>query len=148
VAKAKGGKKKPETDAENIPPSEIAYQPTAKPNQVAPLSPSKRRQSASHYSDVESSPSKKRDIAAATIAIEKLAIKDSERGLLFGVNSTNAKSKAMETDLEETEQLVKAKPTVGGRQARAARAKKPIALQSKNVTTKKMEFWVEMDMVK
>lgn len=141
----KAGKKKPEADAENIPP-EVSSQTATKTTRPAPVSPSKRRQAASHYSDLESSPSKKRDIAAATFAIQKLAIEDSERGLLFGANSTNVKSKVMEVDLEAPE-LIKAKPTAGSRQTRAAKAKKVIALETKN-TTKKTEFWVELEMVK
>jgi NAD-dependent histone deacetylase SIR2 len=111
------------------------------------VSPSKRRQAASHYSDLESSPSKKRDIAAATLAIQKLAIEDSERGLLFGVNSTNVKPKETEVDLGMSE-LVKAKPAARGRQVRVAKAKKATALETKNVVRKKTEFWVELEMVK
>lgn len=131
------GKKK--SDAENIPPSE----PMPKPAPPTPVSPSKRRQAASHYSDVECSPSKKRDIAAATLGIQNMAIE--ERGLLFGNNSTNIKT--MEMNAEAIDMgPVKAKPTAGGRRVGAARAKD--TAESKKVMTKRMEVWVELETAK
>jgi len=125
------GKKKPEVDAENIPPP-LDPIPIQKPNQVTPpVSPSKRRQAASHYSDLESSPSKKRDISAATLGIQKLAIE--ERGLLFGKDSTNVKTAEVGGG--------KVKPSAGGHRGKAGKV-------ISEVTKQKMEMWVEVEMVK
>jgi NAD-dependent histone deacetylase SIR2 len=115
------GKKKPDIDAENIPPSELPSEPISKPNQVTPVSPSKRRQAASHYSDVECSPSKKRDI---TVGIEKLAIED--RGLLFGNDSTNAKIVGVYVEVAGV------KPTASSRRVKAAK----VITEKKNLATK------------
>jgi NAD-dependent histone deacetylase SIR2 len=125
------GKKKPEVDVENIPPP-LDPIPIQKPNQVTPpVSPSKRRQAASHYSDLESSPSKKRDISAATLGIQKLAIE--ERGLLFGNDSTNAKTVEVGSG--------KVKLSAGGRPGKPGKV-------ISEVTKQKMEMWVEVEMVK
>jgi NAD+-dependent protein deacetylase SIR2 len=125
------GKKKPEVDVENVPPP-LDPIPIQKPNQITPpVSPSKRRQAASHYSDLECSPSKKRDISAATLGIQKLAIE--ERGLLFGKDSTNAKT----VDVGDG----KVKLNAGGHRGKAGKV-------VSEVTKQKMEMWVEVEMVK
>lgn len=125
------GKKKPE--AENIPPPE----PISKSSQAVPLSPSKRRQSTEHYSDVESSPSKKR-LAAATNALEKIHLEDSERGLLFGNNSTNIQT----TDVSEGFGMgpAKERPIARSRRARVA-----VAAESKKLASNPAaDIWVEI----
>jgi hypothetical protein len=72
--------KKPAPDAENIPPvpctvTKGTKTSAVKSNLTVPPSPSKRRQPSCHYSDVESSPPKKRDL------LSNLA--EDERGLLL-----------------------------------------------------------------
>lgn len=106
------------------------------------MSPSKRRQSASHYSDLECSPSKKRD-STDTLDIHKLAIEDSERGLLFG-NSTNL---AVEIELSVgVVNPVKSKLAVRPRRTRAPKVKEANALESRKVQTRKRtEMWVEVE---
>jgi hypothetical protein len=59
-------------------------------SQTPPSSPSKRRQSSSHYSDVDCSPSKRRGVNAA---IARMSL--DERGLLF--NMTNSPMKVDDT---------------------------------------------------
>jgi len=133
VAKAKAGKKKPDVDTENMPPTELPSELISKSNQTTPVSPSKRRRAASHYSDVECSPSKKRDITAA---IQKLAIED--RGLLFGNNSTNAKMVDVGLEVE----TVKLKPTAESRRAQPGK----VVSETKKAaaTRQRVEMWVEM----
>ncbi|KIL00983.1 hypothetical protein PAXRUDRAFT_182675 [Paxillus rubicundulus Ve08.2h10] len=58
-----------------------------KPPSSAPSSPTKRRQSACHYSDVESSPRKRRDVSRVANCLDKLEMAD--RRLLF-VDATNS----------------------------------------------------------
>ncbi|KAF8215993.1 DHS-like NAD/FAD-binding domain-containing protein [Mycena galopus ATCC 62051] len=77
-------KKKPRKDEENVPPLPTAMvlstpdiaSPTGKSTSTPPLSPSKRRQTNSHYT-VESSPSKRRTLSPMK------GLEDSVRGLLF-----------------------------------------------------------------
>ena len=89
-----GTKKKPNTGAENIRPLRSAIDGVSVPAPglgTPPSSPSKRRQAASHYCDVECSPSKKRGTGVVSVAFE-------ERGLLFG-DSTNVGGN-MDLDVE------------------------------------------------
>jgi hypothetical protein len=72
---------------ENVPPLED-FHVTAQ----IPSSP-KRRKSTSHYSDVDCSPSKKRDHAASRPKLSK-----EERALLFG-DTTNNRVKGMGSDV-------------------------------------------------
>ena len=107
---------------------------------VEPSSPSKRRQSTSHYSDVECSPSKK---GVLSNAIERLAIDDSERGLLFGADSTNIQPSAMEIDSPKRKPLAKPKQGSAGSQPQVAKVKVP---KTKNANQKKAtEVWVEIE---
>ncbi|TFY80305.1 hypothetical protein EWM64_g3700, partial [Hericium alpestre] len=87
------GKKPLAPGMENVPPldDDILIAPLT--IKIPPSSPSKRRKSLSHYSDVDCSPPKKHDSSGGNIVLE-------ERGMLFG-NATN--SRARETD-DETEQ--------------------------------------------
>ena len=135
------GKKKLNVDSENIPPSELPSELISKPSQSTPVSPSKRRQAALHYSDVECSPSKKRDIAAATMGIQKLALED--RGLLFGNNCTNAKVVGANAVVNVD---AKMKPTAGSHRARPSK----VVVEPKRAATTKqrVEMWVEVEMVK
>ncbi|KAH7930382.1 DHS-like NAD/FAD-binding domain-containing protein [Leucogyrophana mollusca] len=120
AAKGKGkavkGKRKP--DIENIIPDDVfsADISTDHPKSIAsaPSSPSKRRQSASHYSDVESSPRKKH---AAKFASDFERLQVSERGLLFG-DATNSPSKVPGTDDFVMGELEPPKPKM--RRGRAA----------------------------
>jgi NAD-dependent histone deacetylase SIR2 len=83
-----GSKKVPSTEAENIPLVDDLFTSVDRASVpvrnlvTPPSSPSKRQQAASHYCDVESSPSKKRDLARCVSANFE------ERGLLFA-DSTN-----------------------------------------------------------
>ena len=136
------GKKKLNVDSENIPPSELPSELISKPSQSTPVSPSKRRQAALHYSDVECSPSKKRDIAAATMGIQKLALED--RGLLFGNNCTNAKAVGANAEVVTVD--AKMQSTADSRRARPG---KVVVGPKKAATTKqRVEMWVEVEMVK
>ncbi|THH19042.1 hypothetical protein EW146_g2049 [Bondarzewia mesenterica] len=85
ATKGKKGKKPLNLGMENIRPEDDVFVavPSAK---NPPSSPSKRRQSTSHYSDVECSPSKKHLVSGSrpNMAME-------ERGLLFG-DTTNSKA--------------------------------------------------------
>ncbi|KAF8579007.1 DHS-like NAD/FAD-binding domain-containing protein [Ramaria rubella] len=77
TGKVKGGKKK-NPNAENVPPPpNTTLSPPTMPLPIAPLSPSKRNANASHYDDIESSPSKRRGTVLRPIMLE------SERGMLF-----------------------------------------------------------------
>ncbi|KAL0071748.1 NAD-dependent deacetylase hst3 [Marasmius tenuissimus] len=91
-SRAKGTKKKPIAEVENLPPgSPMAISPDVSKVKRPPSSPSKRRQGASHYDKLQSSPSKRRVKSAG----EGLA--PEERGLLFGDRAHN------QLDLDESE---------------------------------------------
>ncbi|KAI0719934.1 DHS-like NAD/FAD-binding domain-containing protein [Cerioporus squamosus] len=94
-AKAKGGKRKNDRKRENVPLPEDDIFDITLPLPEAPPSPSKRPQSRCHYSDVESSPSKKSREGAGAPRGEPVHFE--ERGLLFG-NTTNAKSRPAPMD--------------------------------------------------
>jgi len=72
------------------------------------------------------------------MGIEKLGIED--RGLLFGNNSTNAKTIGVDLDVG----VVKAKSTAGNRRAQAGK----VVLESKKAanTKQRVEMWVEVEM--
>src|SRR5271154_7025875 len=92
-------KKKPAPGSENIPPTAIAKTKDSHPVKslpVPPSSPSKRGRDSCHYSDVHSSPPKKRGASSDS---EKLT-KD-ERKLLFGLKR-DAKTKEISLGKENT----------------------------------------------
>ena len=79
---------------ENRPPSGLfdslkSPQSSSLPTITVPLSPSKRRQASSHYSDADGSPPKKSG------GVQSCALLPEERGLLFGPSkSANRVAKA------------------------------------------------------
>jgi NAD-dependent histone deacetylase SIR2 len=142
------GVKKPRPNQENICPiaensvftSPLHANDISKPNQssVLPTTPTKRRQAASHYCDVESSPSKKRDIANPPPELLP-----EERGLLFGnhtnIDHTQEKSLSVEDVKSVKSCRGQARPrsdTIRGS------APGPAALQKAKASHK---VWVEID---
>ncbi|KAF7307102.1 HST3 protein [Mycena indigotica] len=116
-------KKKPRNDGENVPPThESTDMVLSTPDiaatiaksgafftQTPPLSPSKRRQTNSHYTS-ESSPSKRRTLSPMK------GLDDSARGLLFGVPQTSSMDLDVFDDLSmESPVKSKAKPLRRGR---------------------------------
>lgn len=126
---------------ENMPPEDpFSSQPTSpsKSSVSVPSSPSKRRQSASHYSDVESSPRKRRDIAKIADGMDRLDM--SERCILFA-DATNAAKNAGGEDLVMGElQPPKAKV----RRASASVIPKECKPRTRNVAKSRVEVWVEI----
>lgn len=130
------GASKRNPDVENVDP--FLSQPalsSKKPVSSAPSSPSKRRQSASHYSDVESSPRKRRDIAKIADDMEKMDM--SGRRRLF-TDATNAIKNAGGEDLVMGElELAKAK-------ASTAAVSKEGNPRSRSVAKSRRAVWVEI----
>jgi NAD-dependent histone deacetylase SIR2 len=126
---------------ENMPPEDpFSSQPTSPPKSSVsvPSSPSKRRQSASHYSDVESSPRKRRDIAKIADGMDRLDM--SERCILFA-DATNAAKNAGGDDLVMGElQPPKAKV----RRTSASVIPKECKPRTRNVAKSRVEVWVEI----
>ncbi|KAF7979415.1 hypothetical protein HWV62_42538 [Athelia sp. TMB] len=122
VVKAKVTKKPKSAENVPLPPS-------------APSSPSKRRGSTEHYCSSESSPSKKR-LSAATNVLENIHLEASERGLLFGQNSTNIQKSATGS---RPAVPTKTKTTAGSRRAKAA-----VAAESIKPAAMDVDFWVEI----
>jgi NAD+-dependent protein deacetylase SIR2 len=122
-------KKKPAPDSENIPP--VASPKTLKnskcPDSVlksrpsTPLSPNKRRQGSCHYSDVESSPSKRHSSLSLPGSIP-----EAERGLLF------------------VKECAKSKPEGDSIKRKITRAKEGHVASRKQLTRTKSEVWVEI----
>ncbi|KAG2155621.1 DHS-like NAD/FAD-binding domain-containing protein [Suillus clintonianus] len=128
-------------NVENVPmddpfPSQPAS-PSKKPASV-PSSPSKRRQSASHYSDVESSPRKRRDIAKIADGMDRLDM--SERCILFA-DATNATKNAGGEDLVMGE-LQPSKVKI--RRANASVVSKECNPRSRKIAKPRPEVWVEI----
>ncbi|KAG1757121.1 DHS-like NAD/FAD-binding domain-containing protein [Suillus lakei] len=128
-------------NVENMPPenpfSSQPASPSKKPVSV-PSSPSKRRQSASHYSDVESSPRKRRDIAKIADSMDRLDM--SEKCILFA-DATNATKNAGGGDLVMGE-LQPSKAKV--RRAATSVVSKECKPPSRNVAKPRAEMWVEI----
>ncbi len=100
----------------------------------APPSPSKRPRSRCHYSDVESSPSKK-SREGATAPREPVHFE--ERGLLFG-NTTNAKPRPapMEDDFDLGENITAAKVAKKGTsRTRSTKMQVEVVLEPKRKRT-------------
>jgi len=94
---------------ENVPPLED-FHITAQ----VPSTP-KRRKSTSHYSDVDCSPSKKRDYLAGRV-------KSSEEGALLFGDTTNNRALEMDGDAPiESSQSIRGKATKGPQRAKVGR---------------------------
>jgi NAD-dependent histone deacetylase SIR2 len=111
--------------------------PSKKPVSV-PSSPSKRRQSASHYSDVESSPRKRRDIVKIADGMDKLDMSD--RCILFA-DATNVAKKAGGDDLVMGELRP---PKAKVRRTSASVVSKECKPRPRNVAKPRAELWVEI----
>lgn len=129
----KGNGKKRAAGTENVAPLKTLFpseeSPSTKASPLPPLSPSKRRQAVSHYSDVECSPSKKRDTTLAA-GVEKLSME--ERGLLFA-DTTNGKPTAGKSNQE-----------VNVRKKRSQKMDVDVIPERKTAGKKKAEMWVEI----
>ncbi|KAG1850622.1 DHS-like NAD/FAD-binding domain-containing protein [Suillus subalutaceus] len=121
----------------NDPFSSRPASPSKKPISV-PSSPSKRRQSASHYSDVESSPRKRRDIAKIADGMDRLDMSD--RCILFA-DATNAAKNARGDDLVTGELQP---PKVKVRRTSASVVSKECKPRSRNTAKSRVEVWVEI----
>ncbi|KAG2156674.1 DHS-like NAD/FAD-binding domain-containing protein [Suillus bovinus] len=111
--------------------------PSKKPISV-PSSPSKRRQSISHYSDVESSPRKRRDIAKIADGMDRLDMSD--RRILFA-DATNAAKNAGGDDFPMGDQRpLKAKV----RRASASVASKECKPRPRKIAKPRAKVWVEI----
>ncbi|KAG1762978.1 DHS-like NAD/FAD-binding domain-containing protein [Suillus occidentalis] len=126
---------------ENMPPEDpFSSQPNSpsKSPVSVPSSPSKRRQSASHYSDVESSPRKRRDIAKIADGMDRLDM--SERCILFA-DATNAAKNAGGDDLVMGELRP---PKVKVRRASASDISKECKPRTRNAAKSRVKVWVEI----
>ncbi|KAG1828141.1 DHS-like NAD/FAD-binding domain-containing protein [Suillus variegatus] len=116
-------------NVENVPPEDPFFSQPASPSKKpvsVPSSPTKRRQSVSHYSDVESSPRKRRDIARIADGMDRLDMSD--RCKLFA-DTTNAAKNAGGDDL-----------LMGELQPPKAKCKP----RPRNVAKSRVEMWVEI----
>ncbi|KAJ7070830.1 DHS-like NAD/FAD-binding domain-containing protein [Mycena amicta] len=119
----KDTKKKPRNDEENVPPVTEMVLDTPDVAKIAgfpihtpPLSPSKRRQTNSHYTP-ESSPSKRRTLSPMK------GLDDSARGLLFGV----AKASSMDAELDMNDLSMQSPPKPRTKPLRRGRITVPTA---------------------
>ncbi|KAF8559996.1 DHS-like NAD/FAD-binding domain-containing protein [Imleria badia] len=106
-----------------------------KPTSSAPSSPVKRRQSGCHYSDVESSPRKRRGVYKGASCSEGLEM--GERRLLFLDTTNSANSKAVEPQPSRT----------SGRRSRIRTLSKERSgktPRTRSVTRPSGEVWVEI----
>lgn len=128
-------------NVENVPPEDPFFSQPASPSKKpvsVPSSPTKRRQSVSHYSDVESSPRKRRDIARIADGMDRLDMSD--RCKLFA-DTTNAAKNAGGDDLLMGElQPPKAKV----RRASASVVSRECKPRPRNVAKSRVEMWVEI----
>ncbi|KIJ66332.1 hypothetical protein HYDPIDRAFT_26692 [Hydnomerulius pinastri MD-312] len=113
--------------------------PLFKPLSSAPSSPTKRRQSVCHYSDLESSPRKRRELSKISSCMEKLDMTD--RRLLF-VDATNSASQLDDLSIGEIEPA-----KTSGRRPRTQTLSKELPAKkarSSSVARSKSEVWVEI----
>ncbi|KAF9245754.1 DHS-like NAD/FAD-binding domain-containing protein [Melanogaster broomeanus] len=106
---------------------------------VPQSSPTKRRQSACHYSDVESSPRKRRETSKIANCLEKLEMTD--KRLLF-VDSTNSAPQLDDLSMGEIEL-----PKVSGRRPRTQTLTKEVPvkkLKASSIARPRAEVWVEI----
>ncbi|KAG0707519.1 DHS-like NAD/FAD-binding domain-containing protein [Suillus ampliporus] len=128
-------------NVENVPPEDSFFSSPTSPSKKpvsAPSSPSKRRQSTSHYSDVESSPRKRRDIAKIADGMDRLDM--SERCKLFA-DATNVTKNAGGDDLVMGE-LEPSKAKV--RRASTSVVSKEGHPRSRSVAKPRAGVWVEI----
>lgn len=74
-----------------------------------------------------------------------MAIDDSERGLLFGANSTNKQPDVMEVDSPKRKPLAKSKQSSAGPQSQVTKVKDVLAKAKKANGRKATEMWVEIE---
>ncbi|KAG1754831.1 DHS-like NAD/FAD-binding domain-containing protein [Suillus paluster] len=125
-------------NVENVPLEDPLFSQLTSPSKKpvsAPSSPSKRRQSTSHYSDVESSPRKRRDIAKIADGMDRLDMSDKCK--LFA-DATNVTKNAGGDDLVMGE-LEPSKVKV--RRASTSVVSKP---QSRSIAKPRVDVWVEI----
>ncbi|KAG1904649.1 DHS-like NAD/FAD-binding domain-containing protein [Suillus fuscotomentosus] len=128
-------------NVENVPPEDPFFSQPASPSKKpvsVPSSPTKRRQSVSHYSDSESSPRKRRDIARIADGMDRLDMSD--RCKLFA-DATNAPKNAGGDDFLMGE-LQPSKAKV--RRASASVVSRECKPRPRNVAKSKVEMWVEI----
>ncbi|KAF8841968.1 DHS-like NAD/FAD-binding domain-containing protein [Paxillus ammoniavirescens] len=125
---------------ENIRPDDgTVHLPLLKPPSSAPSSPTKRRQSICHYSDVESSPRKRRGVSKIANCLEKLEMAD--RRLLF-VDATNS---APQLDELSTGKIEPSR--MSGRRPRTQTLSKEVPIKKRrsgSTTRPRAEVWVEI----
>lgn len=112
--------------------------PPFKPPSSAPSSPVKRRQSGCHYSDVESSPRKRRDVLKGASCSDRLDM--AERRLLF-LDSTNSTSQPNNPRIDPQPSRT------SGRQPRVRTLSKELSVKiprTRSVTQRTGEVWVEI----
>ena len=104
LSTSQGGKsKKKDPNSENIPPTTTTASPHVASLAAAPLSPSKRNTNASHYDNVENSPSKRRS------AVQRPSIPKNERGILFSKPKPSAAGTAVSKPLKAMSNIQNAK---------------------------------------
>jgi len=125
--------------AENTPREDeivCSVTPPFKPTSSAPSSPIKRRQSGCHYSDVESSPRKRRGVSKRASCLE--GVEMGERRLLF-LDTTNSISQIDSTNVFEPQPS-----RTSGRQSRVRTVSKVSVKTSRTRSVTRPGVWVEI----